>query len=208
MNKALNGDELKKMIPWDINIILYPDIEKYDTIDDMLEPNNCCILLFETDRGENMSTGHWTCLLKTVDDENNESVNFFDSYGFKPDDQKKKINKYFMEMINMRDNFLSELLYRAANEMDNVVEYNEKQLQKMARNIHTCGRWISLRLLLKDISMNDFQKFMEYLKQNYNNNLDKLVVNLTQPVLEGKMSNFDFKNFLNELYQEYKIKKI
>lgn len=210
MNKSLTGEEMKKMIPWEINMIIYPQLDDFQNIDDILGPTGCCVLLFENNRsydtgGETTHSGHWTCLVRSQDDENNSSINFYDSYGFKPDDQKKKIDKDFMNMIDMRDNVLSELLYKACNELDEVIEYNEKRHQVMKKGINTCGRWVCLRILMKDISMNDFQKFVNYLKYKYNRNLDKMISNMTDPVLKNQMTPNDFFKFLSELYGEFKM---
>lgn len=204
MNKSLTGTEVIKLIPWDVGMIIYPQIQEFETIDDLLGENGCCFLLFETERDNGMHIGHWTCLVKSVDDENNSSINFYDSYGFKPDDQKKRINKDFMDMIDMRDNFLTELLYKATNEFDDVVEYNEKRQQGMKKGINTCGRWACLRILMKDISMNEFQKFINYLRFKYNQNLDKMIVNMTDPVLKDQMDSKQFHEFLRDLFDEYR----
>jgi hypothetical protein len=57
---------------------------------------------------------------------------------------------------------------------------------------------------MKDISMNEYQKFIEYLKKNYNKNLDKLAVNLTNPVLNDEITSQQLYDLIHELYSEYK----
>lgn len=106
MSISLSGDQIKKLVPYPINIYQYPDIKKFKNIDELLRPSDAAVILFNTNETNEGMFGHWTCLLKTIDDDNNDSINFFDSYGIVPDDEKKMINKHFMNIIGQTANYL------------------------------------------------------------------------------------------------------
>lgn len=199
MSISLSGDQIKSLVPYPINIYQYPDIKHFKNIDDLLRPSGATVILFNTNETNEGMFGHWTCLLKTIDDDNNDSINFFDSYGIVPDDEKKMINKHFMNIIGQTANYLSKLLLDAKTINNDVVEYNEKKLQQMKPNINTCGRHVAIRLILKDLSMNDYQKFMDQLKSKYKKSPDEIVTILTDPVLNGQMTSYDLAQLLSEL---------
>ena len=205
ISRSLSGDDLQKLVPYKLNIFKYPEIANYEIIDDMLGNNEAAIILFETHLNESkQSVGHWTAILRSRDADNNPSVNFFDSYGFIPDDEKGLIDEQFMNMIGMSDNFLCRLLNRA-HQMADVIEYNEVPLQKMDRNIGTCGRHCMLRILMKDISMADYQKFMRSLAKKGGKSVDEVVTILTEPVLRGEMPNQHLEQLLHDLFSEHQV---
>lgn len=143
--------------------------------------------------------GHWTCLCRTVDDDGNDSINFFDSYSIIPDDEKKKIDKSFMNIIGTTENYLSRLLWNARLKYDIVIEYNEKKFQKMDRLINSCGRHVALRLILKEFSLRAYQNFMERLKLQYDRPYDEIVTILTEPVLNDEMTSRDLYVLLKDM---------
>lgn len=201
MAYALSGDDIQKLVPFRVKVYRYSDIKDFDNIDQLLQPYGSVIILFETSvTKHNQFMGHWCCLCKTYDEDNNESINFFDSYGIIPDDEKKKIDKEFMQLIGTTDNYLSKLLWESKNKCDMTIEYNEKKLQKMAKNINTCGRWCAVRLILKELSLRDFQAFMERLKLQYKRPGDEIVTILTQPILDDEMTSSELYKSLSDLF--------
>lgn len=206
ISTPLSGSQIQKLLPFKIKIVKYTEIANYDDIDKLLEPFGCVVVLFETPTIKG-SSGHWVGLCRTVDDDNNPSINFFDSYGKPVDDQKKFIDKKFQQVIGQSENYLTWLLYQSKKLYGDEVEYNEIPFQKMDPNINTCGRWVSLRLIMKDKSMNEFQNFMKYLKNSYGKSYDDIVVILTNPVLTNEINSRDFKVVLNDLFSDYKTQK-
>ena len=201
MARSLTGDEIKKIVPWDVPIYRYPELDKYEDIDKLLGHNGCCVILFETIRNEHSSIGHWTALIRTLTDDRDPSINFFDSYGIKPDLQKNKIDSKFMEMIDMTNNYLTNLLYNADKYTNDVIEYNEKHFQQLIPNINTCGRHCVLRIILKDLSMNEYQKFIDNLRNQFKKPVDEIVTILTDPVLNNEITPMAFVNMLHELFE-------
>ena len=76
MRKPLSDSDLRSILG-DCKIITYPELSKYNNIEELL-PNSydfSIILLLET-----VASGHWTGLLRF-----NDGYDFCDSYGNEPD---------------------------------------------------------------------------------------------------------------------------
>ena len=84
MNISLSSDDILKALDSKVKIIQYPDISKYKTIDNLLAPYNRVVILYLTTK----NYGHWVCIFKNK----NNQIEFFDSYGIKPDNELKFIN--------------------------------------------------------------------------------------------------------------------
>lgn len=69
----------------------------------------------------------------------------------------------------------------------------------MKPNINTCGRHCAMRLILKDLSMDDYQNFMNTLKTKYHKSPDEIVTILTDPVLNDEMTSNELRQLLSEL---------
>ena len=57
----------------------YEDLEKYDTIDEVLGKNNGAVILFQN---ESANAGHWVSLWKK-----DNTIMYFDSYGLNVDEE-------------------------------------------------------------------------------------------------------------------------
>ena len=58
-NIALSDSQVLKLINGRANLMLYPDLHKYESIDEILKPYGACILLFEA----KPKYGHWCCII-------------------------------------------------------------------------------------------------------------------------------------------------
>lgn len=170
MNNLIN--ELKK-IPYseqDIlnildgktKIITYKDLRKYSTIDELLRPYDNVVLLYET----KTNYGHWTCLMKR-----GNKIEFFDPYGNEPDYIMDLIPKKNRNKLGYDYPRLSKLLVDSKYD----IVYNSKQLQKMNKDTSNCGRYVSLRLIMQDYSLDEFIKMLK----DKNISSDDLVTYLT-----------------------------
>lgn len=154
INHALSGQEIKKKVGYDINVIKYSQLNNCKNIEQCLI-NGVCVILYETEPNR----GHWTVLLKTVDDFGNTVLEMFDPYGMDLEAEKRFINKGFMQQNNMDHNILAKLLY----ECKYPSSYNQYHFQKMKDNVATCGRWVIARIKNKNMPLNDFHaKFKNY----------------------------------------------
>lgn len=162
MDIALSDKDIMRLIKGKANLLTYTELQKYNNIDQVLGPYSALVLLYETSK----NFGHWVCVFKV----NENTIEHFDSYGLKPDDELKFIPEYFREVNYEEIPHLTYLLYNSGY---NVI-YNEFKLQKKKKGINTCGRWVATRLIYRMIPQKVFAKFfLEY------NNPDEIIVQLT-----------------------------
>ncbi len=152
--EPFSNDDIMYLCDNKTNIIKYSDLINYDNIDNILSPHNNTVILYET--GKNY--GHWVCLIKQ-----NNLIEFFDPYGMKIDEQLKYSKN--------KDPLLSLLLLKSPY----LLKENTTRLQKMYKNISTCGRHVCLRIILKELKLNEYIKLLK----NNKNNPDLLVTYLT-----------------------------
>jgi len=159
INKPLNGQELMKILNKKSNIMFYSELKDFNNIDDILI-NNSCILFEESTIGP---IGHWVCVIKR----SNNIIEFFDSFGAKPDSYLKYLPKNFRNKKGMSKPHLTCLLYDSPYR----IEYSEYKLQNI--NASTCGRWCVSRINNKNLSIDQFAK---YYLNNKDYTHDQLVV--------------------------------
>lgn len=134
----LTGDDLVRICEGKVKVVSYHELANYDSIEDLLKDFGAIILLYET--RENF--GHYTALFF----DKNNTLEFFDSYGFAPD-QELNYAKY----NNIP--YLTNLL----NKYSKNVIYNHKGLQKFARDVNTCGRWTASRIRMRNLTPKQFE---------------------------------------------------
>lgn len=145
IKRPLSTLDLQKMLGNKIKIIDYRKLHKYHNIDNILGKYGCVILLYET----RLNYGHWVCLFK-----DGNIIEHFDSYGYRPDEELKFTPKYFRETYYGKLPHLVTLLMNSPYK----IRYNHYKLQKHGNGISTCGRWVALRLLLRNLDEHQFKK--------------------------------------------------
>ena len=123
-------------------------------IDDILV-NDSAVILYE----KRPKNGHWVCLVRYVDNESRPTIEFFDSYGLFPDDEKRHISKSFLKQSGQQYNKIAELLYNARHRY--IIEFNDNRLQRWSPSISTCGRHVISRIVLKNLSNEEYNRFMK-----------------------------------------------
>lgn len=166
MDIALSDKQVLELVNGKANIILYPDLHKYHSIDDLLFPYGACFILFESQP----NFGHWCALIKL----DNQNIEFFNPYGGYPDDGLEYIPPKFRIETNQDYPYLSYLMINSNYNLS----YNEHRFQKHNKNIRTCGRWSAMRILLKNYSLDEFTNIF------LNKNSDRLVTDLTSWINE------------------------
>ena len=134
--EPITGDMIQKYIP-DALILKYGELRKYKKL-----PPLPLVLLYETKN----NFGHWTSILRTP-----EGIEHFDSYGYKPDEEFEFIPKKFRYKSNQDHKYLLDMLIKS-KEPVNYSQYNLQGDLPMA----TCGRWVILRNLFKDLTIDQF----------------------------------------------------
>ena len=136
-------------------IISYSDLSKYSSIEEALDPHGSLIILYETK--ENF--GHWVSLF-VVDD---CTLEFFDPYAYAIDDELAMVPEYFREESGQDYPHLTQLIKNSAK-FSRVI-YNQEKLQKLKKDVNTCGRWAGIRTQMRAVPLKVFQKL--FLKQKF-----------------------------------------
>ena len=143
----MSGEEMLEYNP-DAELLTYLDIANADDIDELFNHNNKIILLYIMEKLENGGLGgHWTCLYR---DRHNNHIHFFDSYGLDIDAEEKYVPLSNKNLFKENYKYLTELL---DNSNYNIL-HSKYKLQ--GKNTQTCGRFVSLRLLNKDLDDDEF----------------------------------------------------
>lgn len=164
---ALSNKDIMSLLHGKASIVLYPKLYRYDNIDMVLGPYDACVLLFEA----KPNYGHWVCLFKI----NNHTLEFFNPYGGFPDDSLEYIPENFRERSYQKFPILSELLLVCPYELT----YNEHQFQQKTKDIKTCGRHCVVRLLHRNLSLEEYTHFLNDMCKKFNTDYDGIVTILT-----------------------------
>lgn len=171
---ALSNFDLVDLLDGKATVMLYPDMYKINSIEQLLHPYDACFLLFETEP----RMGHWCALLKYGD-----TVEFFDPYSGYPDDVLKFIPKDFKKKSKQDYPYLTKLLYECPYK----IEFNDNKYQKHNNNINTCGRHCALRILCKDLDNKQYDKMIKKLQKETGMNPDDLVTAITMGMSGGRI---------------------
>jgi len=147
----LSGEDLINICEGKVEIVPYHELNKYNSIEQLLQKYGAVILLYEV----RQNFGHYTALLYDPQGK----LEFFDSYGFRPDQELKYATYNAEEGVP----YLTKLL----EAYKKPIVYNTIKLQKMLRDINTCGRWTSCRIRLRHLVLRDFQHL--FTKNRYYN---------------------------------------
>jgi hypothetical protein len=140
MNLPLSSKDLYKALQKQVKIINWKKIKTYKDLDELLEPFDSTIILYEFPDRKNF--GHWTCIFRDL----NGVIEHFDSYGYEPDEELEILDKYCKERPH-----LVKLMYYSPYKL----RYSHHKLQTHGS---TCGRWVLMRLLLKNMDEDSFAK--------------------------------------------------
>lgn len=147
--KALSGSDIMKALNYRTNIISYPELENYKSLNQIFGPDKSVVILFLT--GPNY--GHWICIFER----NKDTVEFFDPYGIYPDDEKEFISPSKRKEFGEDRSLISNLLY---NSHYKNLEYNDGELQAFKEGISDCGRHVISRLMHRNMPINEYIKYV------------------------------------------------
>jgi len=155
---ALSDTDVMKIIDGKANLIRYPEMHKIDNIKQLLEPYGACVILYET----KPHYGHWCCItLRNPETEGfskkgKQILEFWDSYGKPIDSQLSNIPRKYAQESHQDVPYLSHLLLKESCPYK--LSYNQYPFQELLPGVATCGRWVSLRILLKDAPLELFKE--------------------------------------------------
>jgi len=144
---ALNGLEIKLLNP-DAKILKYPDLYKYDSVEEIFGDKRKVIILYLM---INDSVGHWTTLFL-----NQDGINFFDPYGVPPDFEFELLSKRKRTQLDQEQDYLLQMLSPHKVIFNNIT-YQEQGTM-------TCGCFVSHRL--NHSHLNDPQYFSIFADSN------------------------------------------
>ena len=171
----LSGDDIYKLIHK--NPVPYSQLGKYKNLNQLLGKEGYVVILYEVSR----NSGHWVCL---VEQNEGKSIYFQDSYGYPPDAPiTHGMVPYDKAHFPL---YLSQLIQNDPRPFD----YNKKDFQSKNPNTGDCGRWATMKCLLKDIPNEAFRHLFFNNQDKYLSS-DNLVVLLT---LQGLNNITDFYN--------------
>jgi hypothetical protein len=147
---SISGADLKRITDNKANIISYEHLENVNHLSQILHPHGAVIILYETK--ENF--GHWVCLLE--DEKEPSHLEFFDPYGLTIDEELKFSDLH----LRQHQGKITPHLTALVNAGGYKVESNKTQLQKFLHEVNSCGRWVGMRIRLRDRSLKDFVKLM------------------------------------------------
>jgi hypothetical protein len=163
---ALGDDDLRKHLGSGTKILTYPQLANYKSLEQLLPKKDSYVVLLYL---QTKNSGHWTCLSRHKD-----TVEFFCSYGSKPDEPLSWIPKETAEELGVARGLLTELF---DNDKSFKKVYNHIDYQNDTdTSISTCGDWVILRLKHRDIDLNHFYLLMKQLKAKYKLDFDELSV--------------------------------
>lgn len=146
---SFSDKDILQAVDNEANLLRYPELSEYSNIDQVLGPYDAAIILYETKE----AYGHWVCIFKSSHD----TLEFFDPYASKPDDELSKIPMHFRLMNNELIPHLTRLLYKSPYD----VIYNEDRLQKLEHDVNTCGRHVAMRLVMREMPLAEYQELFE-----------------------------------------------
>lgn len=160
------------------NIIKYSDLDNYKSIDKFLPKiYDYKIILIESQQ----NAGHWVVILKYKNKDNKIVIEYFNSYGMKPEADLSYVGSAMNKVLgNDKDN-LKELLNDATSKGYEVI-YNKKRFQSSNKKVNTCGRWSILRIIMMKhykMDLEEFNSFIDQLKKKYKVQADIICAMLT-----------------------------
>lgn len=166
----LSDTDIQKVLEPDTKIITYPELYKYNHIDEIFDDKGRAIMLYLT---ENDTTGHWVGLIKK-----GNVIEMYDPYGFKPDTQPENLGA--SKAFNKEHGQLYPKFTQMVNNDGYRLIYNKVRSQPFEADVNTCGRHVLTRILLKNLSLNKYNKLLSSIKKNNNINPDDLITAFTQ----------------------------
>lgn len=170
--QPLTNFDIKDYLGQNAKIVVYSDLKKYKSIEDLLPNNNSYFVLLYQDSAH---SGHWVSLLRKGD-----TIIFFDPYGLYCDDELKWIDPNTRQGLGIKKKYLSDLL----NDFDGKINYNKVKYQSENPDISTCGKhtcfWL-YNAIQKDKTLVTYYKLMNKLKNKLGLSYDGVVTAMVDP---------------------------
>jgi hypothetical protein len=169
VEKPLSDAELKHILGRDLKIIMYPDLAKYSSIEQLLpSPNDYCIILIIEDENKYNIVGHWCALLKY-----DGIYEWFDPYGNPPDyDLIHWMDKKTRARLHESKPYLKYLL------KNKTYTFNRTRYEILRKGVNTCGSHCAYRIYqFKKYGLNlaEYEHHLLGLSKQYGIGYDRIV---------------------------------
>jgi len=168
IKKPFSDKDMMRATNGQTNIYTYPQITKYNNIDDLFGDKDSITILYMTHE----NYGHWCCLNKI----NDNLIEWFDPYGVFPDHEQLLISPEIRTKMNQDLPYLSKLLKNSKYQLS----YNQYKFQEWKKDVNTCGRHCAIRILFRKIPLDKYKKIFDKYKQY--GNPDEIVTILTKDI--------------------------
>ena len=148
----LSGADILRITDHKTRLLPYEGLENVSSLETILRPHGSVVILYQTAE----QFGHWVVLL----DRGNKNLEFYDPYGLDVDEELNINNEFHLRKHN---GLITPHLTALIKKGNWNVHYNKERLQRMLKDVNTCGRYCALRVRFKDEPM---KKFNALLKNN------------------------------------------
>ena len=179
VHKALSDEELKVILGKNLKIVMYPDLAKYSSIEQLLvNPNDYCIILIVESESKFNISGYWTALLRY-----DGLFEYFDPYG----------NDVDVDLMTWMDRKTRARLQESKPYLTYLLKgrkyiYNKVKYEVLKKGVNTCGSHSSYRIyqfLKYSRTLEDYQKHMQDLSKQFGMGYDKIVASFVGFFLGG-----------------------
>lgn len=173
---ALSDSQLLDLLRDRVSIVMYPDLHRARSLDEVMGPYGAAIILFESQP----NYGHW-CLIFRGAGGDNDLVEFFNPYGGYPDDGLHHINREaprFARETNQDKPYLSLLMMESPYRLS----YNQYAFQRHGEGVRTCGRHCAARLMLRDLSLRNYKNWIVSQARKTGTDADAVVTAITSEI--------------------------
>jgi len=166
---ALSNFEIDHLLKGKTYVLTYKNLPRFHNINELLEPFKNFIMLYMW----KPNYGHWVCVIKHPD-----RIEFFDPYGEPniPDKELDHVKSNVKIITNQDYPYLTQLLYDSKYP----IEYNNYQFQQHADDINTCGRHCIVRVLFKNLLLDQYYQLMKQLRKKSGLDYDQIVTYITE----------------------------
>ena len=161
----LTGDEIINLIQKPP--ILYSDLAKYKSIDEVLGEEKYAVVLYQT---SSKTSGHYISLSYN---DNTGVYRYMDSYALSPD-RELQYTPYDQALPTYLIDMLSKVKY----------EVNTFDYQSLHKGVSTCGRYASVFCLLRNFTLTEINELLTKNKDAYINVPDNAICLLTLVALK------------------------
>lgn len=139
-------------------ILKYSELDQFRTVEELLPKDlDYRIVLIE----QNPNCGHWCCILRY-----GKVIEWFDSYGIKPDGELSFISKMKNRILGQDVKHLTNLFNEATGRGWECI-WNKKKMQQLKNGINTCGRWCLLRITMLTQMYFTLPEFIDFIEKNF-----------------------------------------